>query len=107
MKPKTKFSSCLGITINKKKIGLFCKKHHISSLALFGSVLTARFSDSSDIDVLIKFEKKHVPNLLDFAEMEFELSSIMGRKVDLRTPNDLSEYFRNEVLSKAKIVYAR
>ena len=95
------------VAFNKKKIGLFCKKHHVVFLALFGSILTPQFNNSSDIDVLVKFDKKHIPTLLDIVDMESELSSIMGRTVDLRTPNDLSPYFRQEVVSKAKIIYGR
>jgi len=91
----------------EKKIGSFCKKHHIGFLALFGSILTSAFSASSDVDILVKFEKKHTPNLFDLVDMESELSSIIGRQVDLKTPNDLSPYFRDEVLSKAKIIYDR
>ncbi|HSW87244.1 MAG TPA: nucleotidyltransferase family protein [Rhabdochlamydiaceae bacterium] len=91
--------------INKKKIKAFCKKYHILSLALFGSILTSRFQPSSDVDVLVKFEKKHIPNFFELIDMECELSSIIGRKVDLKTPNDLSPYFRKEVLSKAQIIY--
>jgi len=91
--------------ISKKKIELFCKKHHIAFLALFGSILTSNFSASSDVDVLVKFKKHHTPNFFDLIDMESELSTIIGRKVDLKTPNDLSPYFRDEVVSQAKIIF--
>src|SRR5690348_11529653 len=93
--------------INKKTIKSFCKKHHVAFLALFGSILTSQFSQSSDVDVLVKFEKRHIPNFFDLIDMESELTSIFGRQVDLKTPNDLSPYFRDEVLSQAKIIYDR
>ena len=99
--------SKLPVTINKRKITMFCKKHHIAFLALFGSILTPHFSSSSDVDVLVKFEKKHIPSLFSIVDIESELTSIIGRTVDLRTPNDLSPLFRDEVLSKAKILYER
>ena len=99
--------SKIPVAINRRKISIFCRKHHIAFLALFGSILTPRFSPSSDVDVLVKFEKKHTPSLFGIVDMEFELSSIIGRKVDLRTPNDLSPLFRDKVLSMAKIVYER
>lgn len=92
-------------SINKKKIVDFCKKPHIISLALFGSILTPHFSSKSDVDVLVKFEKKHTPSFFDIIEMESELTSIVGRKVDLKTPEDLSGYFRDEVQAQAKILY--
>ena len=99
MSEKTKFP------INNEKIDSFCKKHHIDSLALFGSVLTSHFGPSSDVDILVCFDAKHIPSLFDLVDMESELSTIVGRQVDLKTPKDLSPYFRNEVLAKAKIIY--
>jgi hypothetical protein len=95
------------IKLQKDKIEHFCKKHHIAYLALFGSILTSHFSEKSDIDVLVKFKKKHTPHLLGLIGMEFELSDIMGCTVDLKTPNDLSRYFRDDVLSKAKTIYGK
>ncbi len=94
------------IPINKSKIGSFCKKHHIAFLALFGSILTSHFTPTSDVDILVKFEEEHIPSLFDIVDMESELTSIIGRQVDLKTPNDLSPYFRNEVLSTAKVIYS-
>jgi len=92
---------------SKDKIARFCKKHHIVYLALFGSVLTSHFSDQSDIDVLVKFEKRHTPNLFDLIGMESELSKMIGYDVDLKTPNELSRFFRGDVLAKAKIIYGK
>ncbi len=97
----------LPIPINKRKIDACCKKYHIVYLALFGSILTSHFSASSDVDILVKFDKKHVPGLFGIFDIQEELSSIVGREVDLKTPNSLSRYFRNEVLSKAKVLYGK
>ena len=59
-----------------------------------------------DIDMLVEFEPDYVPGFFDLIEMEEELSSMFGgRKVDLRTPNDLSRYFRDDVLAEAEAVY--
>jgi hypothetical protein len=93
------------ILIDKKKIGHFCKKNHISSLAVFGSALTSQFGPSSDVDILVKFELRHTPSLFDIVDMESELSAIVGRHVDLKTAKDLSPYFRDDVIKKAKIIY--
>ena len=77
----------------------FCRRNAIRKLALFGSVLTDRFSDSSDVDVLVEFQPGETVGYLRMAAMERELSSLFGgRKVDLRTPGELSRYFRDEVL---------
>src|ERR1700730_3839412 len=97
----------LPIRLQKTKIEHFCKKNHIAYLALFGSVLTPNFTKKSDVDILVKFEKKHIPHLFNMLKMESELSDIIGFPVDLKTANDLSPYFRNEVLSKAKKIYGR
>lgn len=95
------------IDLPRERISTFCKKHHIRRLALFGSVLSDRFDQNSDIDVLIEFEPGRVIGLLRMAGMERELSEILKRKVDLRTPADLSRYFRDEVLAAAEVQYAQ
>ena len=96
----------LPIEIASEDIGAFCRKHHIAKLALFGSVLTERFRADSDVDVLVEFEPDHVPGLIALCGMERELSGVLGRKADLRTPNDLSRYFRDEVVRTALVQYA-
>jgi predicted nucleotidyltransferase len=85
----------------------FCERNYIRKLSLFGSVLTSRFRPDSDLDVLVEFEAGHVPGFLTLAGMEMELSDVFGRKVDLRTPQDLSRYFRREVLASALPQYER
>lgn len=96
----------LPIRIDKKQVAAFCQRHHIEKLAFFGSVLTERFSEESDVDVLVEFHTDHVPGLIRLAGMERELSEILGRKADMRTPNDLSRYFRDEVVKSAVTQYA-
>ncbi len=93
------------IPLNEEKIESFCQKHHITYFALFGSVLTSKFTKESDVDILVKFDKKHIPHLFALVDMELELAALMGRMVDLKTPNDLSPYFRDDVLTQAKIIY--
>ena len=96
------------IDVPRHRLAEFCRRHQIQTLSLFGSVLREDFRPDSDIDVLVEFEDGHVPGLLGIARMERELSEILGgRKVDLRTPEDLSRYFRQEVLAKAEVQYAQ
>jgi len=96
------------IDVPRHRLAEFCRRHQIRTLSLFGSVLREDFRPDSDIDVLVEFEDGHVPGLLGIARMERELSEILGgRKVDLRTPEDLSRYFRQEVLAKAEVQYAQ
>jgi hypothetical protein len=83
----------------------FCRKHYITRLALFGSVLREDFGPDSDIDVLVEFEPGHVPGF-GIIDMENELSQLVERRVDLRTPGDLSRYFRDKVVREARVEYA-
>jgi len=95
------------IELPRDKIAAFCKKKRIRRLSLFGSALRGELRKDSDIDLLVEFQAGEAPSLLDLARMERELSTILnGRKVDLRTPNELSRYFRDEVLSTASVQYA-
>ena len=95
------------ITIPSEEIAEFCKKNHIRKLSLFGSVLRDDFSSDSDIDFLVEFEVGKIPGLIGLSRMERELSEVLsGRKVDLRTPQDLSKYFREDVLARAEVQYA-
>jgi len=88
-----------------EKLAEYCRRHHITRLALFGSVLRGDFRPDSDIDVLVEFEPGHVPGF-GIIDMENELSRLVGHKVDLRTPNDLSRYFREQVVREARVEYA-
>jgi hypothetical protein len=94
------------IPVDRKKIADFCRKHHIRRLAFFGSVLREDFRPDSDVDVLVEFEPGRVPGLAFFA-MEQELSEILGRRVDLNTPQFVSPHFRERVLAEAEAQYER
>ena len=94
--------------VNKDEIADFCDRHHIRRLAIFGSALRDDFSPDSDIDVLVNFMPGHTPGFFGLFEMEEELSALFGgRKVDLRTPQDLSRYFRDKVLAEAEVQYVQ
>lgn len=94
------------IAIPRTEIESYCRRNHIRSLSLFGSVLRDDFTDTSDIDVLVEFEPGHTPGWAFFA-MQDELSAILGRRVDLNTAMDLSKYFREEVLAEARPFYVK
>jgi len=95
-----------GIDIPAQKLAAFCREHHILRLSLFGSILRNDFRDDSDIDVLVEFDPRHIPGLIGMSAMERQLSELIGRKVDLRTPQELSRYFRDRVLAEAQVQYA-
>ena len=96
-----------GIHIPEDLVAEFCRKHHIKKLALFGSILRDDFQPDSDVDVLVQYEPEHIPGLLRMAGQEIELSELLGRKVDLRTAEDLSRYFREEVVRTSEVQYDR
>lgn len=95
------------VSFSRDQLADFCRKHGIRKFAIFGSALSDAFGPESDIDVLVEFEPNRIPTLFDIAGMEDELSAIFGgRRVDLRTPEDLSRYFRDKVLQEAEVQYA-
>ncbi len=94
-----------GLEIPRPELEGFCARNHIRKLSLFGSILTDRFRPDSDVDVLVDFDPDHIPSLFEVVRMERELSEVFGRKVDLRTPEDLSRYFREQVLASALVQY--
>ena len=96
----------LRISVDREQIAEFCRRNHIRKLAFFGSVLTSEFQPGSDVDVLVEFEPGHRIGLLGMAALEIELSEIVSCRVDLRTPHDLSRYFRDEVMATAEVQYA-
>ena len=93
------------IDIPNKKIAEFCRRHHISRLALFGSALRNDFTPDSDIDVLVEFEPGTRVGMIRLAGIELELSGILGRKVDMHTPGFISKYYRDQVLAEAEDQY--
>ena len=95
------------ISIPKDRLALFCQERGIQWLAIFGSALRPDFRPDSDIDVLVRFDPERIPGLLGMARIERELSDLFEkRKIDLRTPEDLSRYFRQNVLEEAEVQYA-
>ena len=96
----------LPIDLSQEEIQQFCQRHSIRKLSLFGSVLRDDFTRESDVDVLVEFEQGKTPGLA-IITMEDELSNIINRQIDLRTPGDLSRYFRDQVLAEAMVIYEK
>src|SRR5262245_48400880 len=97
----------LRIPVPSERVRDFCRRNHLRRLSFFGSVLREDFRADSDVDVLVEFEPGSSVGYLGLAAMEVELSNILGRRVDLRTPAELSRYFRNEVLAEAEVQYVQ
>ncbi len=92
------------IRIPRNEIAQFCQRNHIRRMALFGSVIRDDFTPESDVDILVEFIPGQNPGFA-FFDMERDLSKMLGRKVDLNTPSELSKYFRREVLDEAEDIY--
>lgn len=93
--------------LDDDRVREFCERNHIRRLSLFGSALRDDFSPSSDVDLLVEFHPDHIPGLFGVARMEEELSHLLGgRRVDLRTAEDLSRYFRADVVEGSVTLYA-
>ena len=94
------------LSYDKEALARLCRNYRIRRLALFGSVLKGTDRPDSDVDLLVEFEPDAVPGLLGLAEIEAQLSGLLGRQVDLRTANELSPHFRQAVERMAEVQFA-
>src|SRR5260370_815279 len=76
--------------IDRGEVAAFCGRHGVRRLAVFGSALGDDFGPASALDLLVDFAPTTRVSLLDMVALEHELTRIVGRAVDLRTPEDLS-----------------
>ena len=96
------------LPLDSDALAKLCRRHRILKLSLFGSLLKGSARPDSDVDLLVEFEPGQEPGLIGVANLEAELSALLGgRRVDLRTAWDLSRYFREEVVRSAEVQYAR
>ena len=79
------------------------KKDHIRSVALFGSILHGDFTDKSDVDLLVELRGRI--GLLTLMAVQNRIEDKIGRPVQLVTKEDLSKYFRDEVIREAERIY--
>jgi len=93
-----------GIRFDSAELNAICQRHHVARLQAYGSILRADFSPDSDIDLIIEFEPGHTVGW-EFFDLEADLASVLGREVDLTTPEGLSKYIRDLVLDEARTVY--
>jgi len=93
------------LDIDREALAEFCRAHRIRKLSLFGSVLHGTNRPDSDLDLLVEFEPDLRIGLFGVAGVEIELSELLGAKVDLRSPEDLSQYFRQAVIDEAEVLY--
>jgi len=97
------------IETNMNNIIALCRKYKVAKLWVFGSILTDRFNDNSDVDFSVSFDKKNIP-LLDYADnyLDFreELKNLLLRDVDLVTEDALSNpIFIDSLNSTKQLIY--
>ncbi len=95
------------VQVASDQVKEFCQKHGIQKLSFFGSVLRDDFGAESDVDVLVEFVPGVRVGFIRLAGMEQELAALIGRKVDMRTPAELSRYFRDDVVRSARVEYVK
>lgn len=94
------------LSLDSTTLAAFCRARGIRKLSLFGSTLRGTARPDSDLDLLVEFTPDSQPTLFDLVAMENALSTLLGgRRVDLRTPAELSRHFRDEVLRHAEVQY--
>ena len=95
-----------GISFPQEQIAEFCRRHGVRRLSLFGSILREDFRPESDVDILVEFLPGRTPGMFGYGTMILELGEIIGREVDLRTPEDLSRYQRLAIVGGARLLHA-
>ncbi len=93
-----------GIAFPSGDIADLCRRHHVSRLLVYGSILREDFEADSDVDMLVEFEPGCTPGLA-FIDIQDDLSNLLGRTVDLSTPAGLSKYIRDRVMAEARTIY--
>ena len=94
------------IDIPADEIAAFCRRHHIRSLSLFGSILREDLGPDSDADVLVEFEPDAQVGFIALSRMQRELAELLQRPVDLVPKEGLKPKIREAVLASAEVVYA-
>ena len=94
---------------NIDTIFALCKLYRVEELFIFGSILTKKFNDSSDIDFLVQFENidilDYFDNYMDFKE---KLENLFGRPVDLLENQAIRNPIFRKVLDREKrLIYER
>ena len=97
----------LGNTVvDETTLADLCRRYHVKELSVFGSAARGQMKPDSDIDLLVEFLPDSQVDLVDYAGLMLDLSSLLGRKVDLVSKNGLKPLIRDSVLQDARLVYA-
>ena len=87
------------LTQNRDAIRTIVSRFRVTNPRVFGSVVHGNDKEGSDLDLLV--DALHGVTLVDLCSLQNQLQDLLGISVDLRTPEDISTWFRDEVLSEA------
>lgn len=97
--------TCVGLP--EDKIREYCATQPIRRLSVFGSAVRNELTPESDVDLLVEYIPDAPVGLFAMSGHRLDLIEIVGRDVDLATPNSLSPYIRQAVLDSAELLYAK
>jgi len=100
-------SQAITLDLPLEEIREYCATQPILRLSVFGSALRGELTPESDIDLLVEYLPDARVGLFGMGGHLMDLSDIVGRRVDLCTPNGLSKYIRDEVLASARLIYEK
>lgn len=95
------------VDLPEDRIREYCASQPIRRLSVFGSAVRNELTPDSDIDFLVEYVPDAPVGLFAMSGHRLDLIEIVGRDVDLATPNSLSPYIRKEVLDSAELLYAQ
>ena len=93
-------------SVDRAALGRICARFHVTELSLFGSAARGTLGPESDVDLLVVFDDEAIVTLFTLIDLQAELSSFFGHRVDLVPKTGLKPILRSEVLAEARILYA-
>lgn len=94
------------IQLDYQTLKAICVRHGVQTLSLFGSAIHGTYGPDSDLDFLVQFLPGQQVGYFKLAALQLDLEQALGRRVDLKTPDELSHYFRQQVVQEAVVQYA-
>jgi predicted nucleotidyltransferase len=91
------------LPIDTKKLQEICRQNDVTMVGVFGSMARGEATEQSDIDLLVRFSRRK--SLLEMVRLEREVSSALGRQVDLLTEGAISPYLRDRVKRELQVIY--
>jgi len=91
------------LPFDTEKLIELCRQHDIVKVGLFGSMARGEANAKSDIDLLVEFSKRK--SLLALVAAERQISTALGRKVDLLTEAAISPYLRDRIKRDLRVIY--